>query len=156
MAQMNRIKVVIDGVIYELSSGESVEYIQSVANYIDRKIKNIYSVKSEGAINPSLRTLFISLNIADDLYKEREKVKELEREASSLRKEIATLKEKNEKLSKAQSTPKAETKPEIKLNTNNKPVTSNTPTTNNTQTHQKHQTPVTNNNNTQAQANKQS
>jgi len=100
MAQTNRIKVVIDGVIYELSSSESVEYIQTVSNYIDRKIKSIYSVKSEGAINPSLRTLFISLNIADDLFKEKERVRELEREAVGLRKEIAAMKGKLEKIEK--------------------------------------------------------
>ena len=98
MAQMNRIKVVIDGVVYELSSSEPIEYIQTVANYIDRKIKNIYSVKSEGAINPSLRTLFVSLNIADDLFKEKEKVKMLEREASGLRRELAAAKEEMEQL----------------------------------------------------------
>jgi len=112
MVQMNRIKVVIDNVVYELSSGESVEYIQTVANYIDRKIKSIYSAKSEGAINPSLRTLFVSLNIADDLFKEKDKVKELEREAVGLRKEIAELKEKNERLEKGQGNVKAEVKTE--------------------------------------------
>jgi len=88
MAPMNRIKVIIDGVVYELSSSESAEYIQAVANYIDRKIKSIYAVKSEGAINPSLRTLFVSLNIADDLFKEKDRVKELERESSALKKEL--------------------------------------------------------------------
>jgi len=112
---MNRIKVVIDNVVYELSSGESVEYIQTVSNYIDRKIKSIYSVKSEGSINPSLRTLFISLNIADDLFKERDKVKELEREAAGLRKEIAELKAQNEKLAKGQGT--AKTEPKVEVNT---------------------------------------
>jgi len=112
MTQMNRIKVVIDNVVYELSSGESVEYIQMVANYIDRKIKNIYAAKSEGSINPSLRTLFISLNIADDLFKEKDKVKELEREAAGLRKEIAELKEKNERLEKPQASTKTEPKVE--------------------------------------------
>jgi len=100
MVQMNRIKVVIDNVVYELSSSEPVEHIQTVANYIDRKIKNIYSVKSEGAINPSLRTLFVSLNIADDLFKEKEKVKVLEREASGTRKELVAAKEKNEQIEK--------------------------------------------------------
>ena len=114
MSQMNRIKVVIDNVVYELSSGESVEYIQTVANYIDRKIKSIYSAKSEGAINPSLRTLFVSLNIADDLFKEKDKVKELEREAAGLRKEIAQLKEKNEQFEKAQVSAKSEIKVEAK------------------------------------------
>jgi len=77
MPHLNRIKVVIDDVVYELTSHESPEHIQTVATYIDKKIKSIYSVKSEASINPRLKTLFISLNIADDLFAERAKSKEL-------------------------------------------------------------------------------
>ena len=77
MPHLNRIKVVIDDVVYELTSHESPEHIQTVANYIDKKIKSIYSVKSEASINPRLKTLFISLNIADDLFAEKAKIDEL-------------------------------------------------------------------------------
>ena len=77
MPHLNRVKVVIDDVVYELTSHESPEHIQTVANYIDKKIKSIYSVKSEASINPRLKTLFISLNIADDLFAEKEQAKEL-------------------------------------------------------------------------------
>ena len=84
MPHLNRIKVVIDDVVYELTSHESPEHIQTVANYIDKKIKSIYSVKSEASINPRLKTLFISLNIADDLFAERANNKELRLEKEAL------------------------------------------------------------------------
>ena len=92
MAPLNRIEVVIDKVVYELSSSEPVEYIQSVANYIDRKIKSIYSARSEAAINPRLKTLYISLNIADDLFKEKNNVKTLETELTAFKEENWKLK----------------------------------------------------------------
>ncbi|MCL2564719.1 MAG: cell division protein ZapA [Defluviitaleaceae bacterium] len=101
----NRIEVVIDKVVYELTSSESVEYIQTVANYIDRKIKSIYSTRSEAAMNPRLRTLFISLNIADDLFKEKEKTKALEQKYE---KELTVVREENWKLKKEFTTTKAE------------------------------------------------
>lgn len=101
----NRVEVVIDKVVYELTSSESVEYIQTVANYIDRKIKSIYSTRSEAAMNPRLRTLFISLNIADDLFKEKEKSKAME---SKYEKELNAFKEENWKLKKDFGNIKAE------------------------------------------------
>ena len=124
MAPINRVKVIIDNIVYELSSSESVEYIQSVANYIDRKIKSIYSVKSEGSINPSLRTLFVALNIADDLFKEKDKVKTLEREASVLRKDLAAAKERIRQLESKNRSPN--TNINANMNTKPKPTPSNT------------------------------
>ncbi|MDR2899385.1 MAG: cell division protein ZapA [Clostridiales bacterium] len=84
MKDVNRIKVLIDENVYELSSPESPEYIHKVAGYIDKKIKSIYSVKSEGSMNPRLKTLFISLNIADDLFKERAEVERLLKKVDEL------------------------------------------------------------------------
>jgi len=105
MSSENRIEVVIDKVVYELASSESVEYIQTVANYIDRKIKTIYSTRSEAAMNPRLRTLFISLNIADDLFKEKEKAKAIEKKYES---ELKGFKDENLKLQKDYASMKAE------------------------------------------------
>jgi len=110
MATINRIEVVIDRVVYELSSSESIEYIQAVATYIDRKIKSIYSARSEAAINPRLKTLFISLNIADDLFKEKDKIKVVELKHSNLEKEFAAAKEENGKLKKDNQDMKTELK----------------------------------------------
>lgn len=105
MSQINRVQVVIDGEVFELSSPESPEHIQNVARYIDRKIKEIYSFKSEAAINARLRTLFISLNIADDLFKEKreksdlyETIARLETDLDGYKNEIASLMEEREAL----------------------------------------------------------
>ncbi|WP_250230093.1 cell division protein ZapA [Anaeropeptidivorans aminofermentans] len=105
MSQINCVQVVIDGEVFELSSPESPEHIQNVARYIDRKIKEIYSFKSEAAINARLRTLFISLNIADDLFKEKreksdlyETIARLETDLDGYKNEIASLMEEREAL----------------------------------------------------------
>ena len=110
MAPINRVEVVIDKVIYELASHEPIEYIQSVANYVDKKIKNLYSSRSEAATNPRFKILFLSLNIAYDLFKERDKVKELELLSSKLEKEVAGYREENAALKKDCKDMKAELK----------------------------------------------
>jgi cell division protein ZapA len=97
MNEMNRIKVLIDENVYELSSPESPEYIQKVAGYIDKKIKSVYSVKSEGSMNPRLKTLFISLNIADDLFKEKSEVERLQKRLEELEKSLKKSEEQKKK-----------------------------------------------------------
>ena len=116
MPHLNRVKVVIDDVVYELTSHESPEHIQTVANYIDKKIKSIYAVKSEASINPRLKTLFISLNIADDLFAEKKQVKELSQKNDELISKysdidatLESLLEENKKLKEENETMAAET-----------------------------------------------
>ena len=115
MPHLNRIKVIIDDVVYELTSHESPEHIQTVANYIDKKIKSIYAVKSEASINPRLKTLFISLNIADDLFAEKAKNEELGNKVNELvdkyghiDSKVETLMEENKKLKEENETMKLE------------------------------------------------
>ena len=84
MNELNKIKVVIDGQIHQLESEDDPEYVQKVAAYIDSKIKDIHRQKNNGYINHRMKTLFISLNIADDLFKEREINKALKEETNEL------------------------------------------------------------------------
>lgn len=95
MEELSHIKVVIAGEVYELTSAESKEHVQNVASYIDKKMKEIYSKKSNGYINHRLKTLFISLNIADDLFKEIEKRKKLEQQVKELTKNLKNYTEEN-------------------------------------------------------------
>ena len=75
----NTVEVVIDGEVVTLVGVESEEYIQRVARYIDKKISEINrSRKQPFAANSFMKTLLISVNIADDLFKERENYKKLE------------------------------------------------------------------------------
>jgi len=96
--ELNHIKVVIGGETYELMSADSEEHVQSVANYIDKKIKEIYRKKNTSHINHKLRVLFISLNIADDLFKEKEKNIKLESEVKRLKAQLTTSLEENAKM----------------------------------------------------------
>ena len=74
----NRVEVVIDGQIITLVSDEKEEYMQKVALYIDRKLNEIKTSKSNKPVTEHLRTLLISVNIADDYFKEAEKRQALE------------------------------------------------------------------------------
>ena len=105
MNELNNIKVVIDGQVHELVSEDDPAYVQKVAAYIDDKIKQIHRQKNNGYINHRMKTLFISLNIADDLFKEREINKALKEEANELTSSLSeyishveTLKKENKKL----------------------------------------------------------
>ena len=75
----NTVEVVIDGEVVTLVGVESEEYIQRVARYIDKKITEINRTRKQPfAANSFMKTLLISVNIADDLFKERENYKKLE------------------------------------------------------------------------------
>ncbi|MCL2610282.1 MAG: cell division protein ZapA [Defluviitaleaceae bacterium] len=84
MNELNSVKVVIDGQVHELVSEDDPAYVQKIAAYIDTKIKEIHRQKNNGYINHRMKTLFISLNIADDLFKERQINSELKTEMSEL------------------------------------------------------------------------
>ena len=99
MKDLNQIKVVIDGEIYELSSEQKIDHIQSIAVYIDEKIKDIYRQKPNAYINQKLKTLFICLNIADDLFKEKEANHNLSKEHAELSSAITEYMRENQRLS---------------------------------------------------------
>ena len=84
MNELNSVKVVIDGQVHELVSEDNPDYVQKIAAYIDTKIKEIHRQKNNGYINHRMKTLFISLNIADDLFKERQITSELKEEMGEL------------------------------------------------------------------------
>jgi cell division protein ZapA len=68
------IKVKIFGSEYPLR-GESEEMTKKVAGYVDQTIKNVYDKIPE---QPPLTVAVLSaLNITEDLFKERERIREL-------------------------------------------------------------------------------
>lgn len=98
MKEANQIQVVIDGDIYELTSHEDPEYVQNVALYIDKKIKEIYKKRGNSYLSPNLKSLFISINIADDLFKEKDKNKDKDKEIKELSSSLSDFMEENAKL----------------------------------------------------------
>ena len=96
--EKNRVEVVIDGQIITLVSDEREEYMQSVALYIDKKLGEIRSSKSNNPVNEHLRTLLISVNIADDYFKAVEQRKELEETHRAYINEMGRMQEENQLL----------------------------------------------------------
>ncbi|MCL1995349.1 MAG: cell division protein ZapA [Defluviitaleaceae bacterium] len=98
MKEVNSVQVVIDGEVYELASEDNPEYVQNVALYIDTKIKDIYKKRSGAYINQKTKSLLISLNIADDLFKERDNNLVMKKEVEELNESLSEYMEENAKL----------------------------------------------------------
>lgn len=90
-----RVEVVIDGQIITLVSDEQEEYMQKLALYIDKKLSEIKSSKSNKPVTEHLRTLLISVNIADDYFKVIEKRQALEDTHEAYVHEMGRMQEEN-------------------------------------------------------------
>ena len=93
--EKNRVEVVIDGQIITLVSEEKEEYMQKVALYIDKKLSEIKSSKSNKPVTEHLRTLLISVNIADDYFKALETKQTLQSSHETYVTEMGRMQEEN-------------------------------------------------------------
>lgn len=74
----NRIKIIVDGKSFTLVGEETEMHMQAVASYIDYKIVEIRKNAAAVKMDTSLAYVLAALNVADDYFKEKEKVAELE------------------------------------------------------------------------------
>lgn len=93
--EKNRVEVVIDGQIITLVSDEPESYMQKVALYIDKKLSEIKTTKPNKPVSEHLRTLLISVNIADDYFKAVEKRQALEDTHEAYVHEMGRMQEEN-------------------------------------------------------------
>lgn len=63
----NKIKVEIFGTSYILKGESDIEYMQELASYVDRKMREIQ--KETGILSPTKIAILSALNIADELCK---------------------------------------------------------------------------------------
>lgn len=91
MNKFNDIDVIINNKRYTLSGYESEEYLQRVASYINNKHNEFKNKDAYKFIDSELRHILIQINIADDYFKEKEKLKELEEESNQKSNEIFDL-----------------------------------------------------------------
>lgn len=77
MSEKNNTKVLINGTVYTLSGQESEEYIQKVALYINHKMDELKQSDNGQQLNTRLLNVLLSLNIADELFKERNRIEAL-------------------------------------------------------------------------------
>ena len=88
MSSKNKTQVIIAGKIYTLSGYESEEYLQKVAAYLNGKIREVRGMDGYHRLSQEMRSILMNLNIADDYFKVRKKIEELEEELSEKEKEL--------------------------------------------------------------------
>ena len=88
MSSKNKTQVIIAGKIYTLSGYESEEYLQKVAAYLNGKITEFRGMGGYHRLSQEMRSILLNLNIADDYFKVRKKIEELEEELSEKEKEL--------------------------------------------------------------------
>ena len=97
MKKYNDVEVVINNKRYTLCGYESDSYLQMVANYLNDKYAEMR--KSDGFVlmDQDTKSTLIQLNIADDYFKEKEKLRKMEEEWEQNASEVLELR--NEKIS---------------------------------------------------------
>lgn len=92
MASKTDTEVIIGGKVYTLSGYESEEYLQKVASYINNKINEYNKLDGFRRQSMDVQNVLLQLNIADDYFKARKQISELEDELQAKDKELYDLK----------------------------------------------------------------
>ena len=83
MAVKTDTEVIIGGRVLTLSGYESEEYLQKVASYINNKLAEYNRVESFRRQPADIQNILVELNIADDYFKAKKQIEEMEEEAAS-------------------------------------------------------------------------
>ena len=97
----NRVKISIDGKSFTLVGEESEEHMRQVASYIDEKMAEVREKAVAVTMDSSLAYVLTSINVADDYFKEKAYVAELEGKLQGLTARVQDLSAKLEEAEKS-------------------------------------------------------
>ncbi len=86
---MHSVDVQILGQSYSIKTDQDAAYIKRLAQYVDAKLKEIYSVAPN--INQSKASIMVALGIADELFKIRLERENLDRMIDEKTKLLSSL-----------------------------------------------------------------
>lgn len=92
MSSKTDTEVIIGGKVFTLSGYESEEYLQKVASYINNKLNEYNKVESFRRQPMDTQGVLLQLNIADDYFKAKRQISELEEDLQAKEKELYDLK----------------------------------------------------------------
>ena len=84
----------IDGQILTIGGYESADYLQNLANYVNRKIEELEKIPHYSRMSADVKKALLAINIADDYYKAREQINILEEDIANRNKEAYEIKDK--------------------------------------------------------------
>ncbi|TDT61040.1 cell division protein ZapA [Fonticella tunisiensis] len=109
----NKVTVKINGAEYTLTGDESEDYLFSIANFVDKKVKEILYGNPKHSNTSS--AVLSALTITDELFKTRREVEVLKRSLSEPEEKIKKLKRDYEELKEAYDRLKEEYESYVKL-----------------------------------------
>lgn len=77
MQDQTTAEVLIDGKTYTIAGFESDEYLQRVAVYINRKLSELKKNEDYMRLDLDVRNTLLAINIADDYFKQKNKVEDI-------------------------------------------------------------------------------
>ncbi len=92
MNRMNNVEVIINNKRYTIGGYESEEYLQKVASYINNKYLEFKKQDFYKLLDTEMKSVLMEINLADDYFKIRSQIKEIENENESKGNEIFELK----------------------------------------------------------------
>jgi cell division protein ZapA len=92
MNKMNDIEVIINNKRYNLRGYESEEYLQRIASYINNKHLEFKKQDFYKMLDSEMKNVLMEINIADDYFKIKNQIKDMEAENENKSKEIYDLK----------------------------------------------------------------
>ncbi len=93
MAEKNTVQVLIGGRVVRLSGYESEEYLERVASYINHKEEELQTMQGWRRLTSEMKGTLLSLNIADDYFKAKDRAGYLEEDLRKKDQEIYDLKQ---------------------------------------------------------------
>lgn len=92
MTEKRDVQVIIDNKMLTISGYESEDYLQKVAMYINNKLALFDKEDGFKFATKDIQHKLIEINIADDYFKEKEKVEKLQSELTSKTDDLYDLK----------------------------------------------------------------
>lgn len=92
MALKTDTEVIIGGKVLTLCGYESEEYLQKVASYINNKMAEYSRMDGFRKQSIDIQGILLQLNIADDYFKAKKQIEEMQEELEQKEKEVYDLK----------------------------------------------------------------
>lgn len=91
MNKKNTVEVIINNKQYTLSGYESAEYLQKIASYINGKYSEYKSKDIYKYLDKGMKNVLIEINIADDFFKAKDQIDEIQAQNEENNTEIYNL-----------------------------------------------------------------
>lgn len=94
MTNKTETEVIIGGKLYKLVGYENEDYLQKIANYINKLISDYTKVDTFRHLSADMQNVLLELNIADEYFKAKNQISIMEEDLKTKENEMYDLKHK--------------------------------------------------------------